>query len=205
MKSWASNSQMWQWKDPGNVNDAHPSLNSDVPRAALTGGSTDLLASIGCTMRIRRARESEASALSALAVTSKQYWGYSPQDIERWRPLLAVSPQDIASNPTFVAEVENEVVGFYSLVIRSEVSDLDHLWVSPKFTRRGIGRALLAHAVNSARLAGMSTIVIDADPNAEPFYVACGALRQCVVAAPIAGNPARFRPQLSLQVTSRAA
>jgi len=196
---------MWQWKDPGNVNDAHPSLNSDVPRAALTGGSTDLLASIGCTMRIRRARESEASALSALAVTSKQYWGYSPQDIERWRPLLAVSPQDIASNPTFVAEVENEVVGFYSLVIRSEVSDLDHLWVSPKFTHRGIGRALLAHAVNSARLAGMSTIVIDADPNAEPFYVACGALRQCVVAAPIAGNPARFRPQLSLQVTSRAA
>jgi len=44
-------------------------------------------------MGIRRARESEASALSALAVLSKQYWGYSPKDIERWRPLLAVSFQ----------------------------------------------------------------------------------------------------------------
>ena len=156
-------------------------------------------------MRIRRARESEASALSALAVTSKQYWGYSPQDIERWRPLLAVSPKDIASNPTFVAEVENEAVGFYLLVPRPQVWDLEHLWVWPKFARRGIGRALLAHAVNSARLAGMSTIFIDADPNAEPFYVACGAFRQGVVAAPITCNPARFRPQLSLQVTSRAA
>ena len=156
-------------------------------------------------MRIRRARESEASALSELAVISKQYWGYSSQEIERWRPLLAVSPQDISSKPTFVAEVQNEAVGFYLLVPGPHVWELDHLWVSPKFARRGIGRALLAHAANSAQLAGASTIVIDADPNAEPFYVACGAFRQGIVAAPITGNPARFRPQLSLKVTSRAA
>jgi ribosomal protein S18 acetylase RimI-like enzyme len=156
-------------------------------------------------MHIRRARESEAAALSALAVVSKQYWGYSPQDIDQWRPLLAVSSHDIASKPTFVAEVETEVVGFYLLVPKPQAWDLDHLWVSPKFARRGIGRALLVHAANSARLAGVSTIVIDADPNAEPFYVACGAFRQAIVAAPITGNPARFRPQLSLQVASRAA
>ena len=156
-------------------------------------------------MQIRRARESEASALSALAFDSKRYWGYSLEDIERWRPLLTVSCDDVASNPTFVAELENEVVGFYLLTPKPPVWELDHLWVSPKFARRGIGRALLAHAANSARLAGVSVIVIDADPNAEPFYVACGASRQGVVAAPIAANPARFRPQLSLQVTSRAA
>jgi ribosomal protein S18 acetylase RimI-like enzyme len=156
-------------------------------------------------MRIRRAHESEASALSALAVISKQYWGYTPQDIERWSPLLAVSSHDIASKPTLVAEVENEIVGFYMLVPKPQAWELDHLWVSPKFARRGIGRALLDHAANSALLAGVSTIVIDADPNAEPFYVACGAFRQGVVAAPITGNPARFRPQLTLHVRSRAA
>jgi len=156
-------------------------------------------------MQIRRARESEASALSALALNSKQYWGYSFQDIERWRPLLAVSSRDIASKPTFVAEVENEVVGFYLLSPKAQAWELDHLWVSPKSARRGIGRALLAHAANSARLAGVSAITIDADPNAEPFYVACGATRQGIIAAPITDNPARFRPQLSLQVSSRAA
>ena len=153
-------------------------------------------------MRIRRARESEAAALSELAVISKQYWGYSPQDIEQWRPLLAVSAQDIASKPAFVAEVEDEAVGFYLLFPGPQLWELDHLWVSPEFARRGIGRALLVHAANSARRAGASTIVIDADPNAEPFYVACGAIRQGVVAAPIAGNPARVRPQLSLRVSS---
>jgi hypothetical protein len=67
---------------------------------------------------------------------------------------------------------------------------------------RGIRRALLAHAVNTACLAGASSIVIDADPNAEPFYVACGAVRQGIVAAPIAGDPARVRPQLSLRVAT---
>jgi ribosomal protein S18 acetylase RimI-like enzyme len=156
-------------------------------------------------MNIRRARESEATALSALAFDSKQYWGYSPQDVERWLPGLIVSSNDIASKPTFVAEIENEVAGFYLLTPKPQAWELDHLWVMPKFMRRGIGRALLAHAANSARLMGISSIVIDSDPNAEPFYVACGATRQGVVAAPSAGNPGRFRPQLELHIDIHAA
>lgn len=64
--------------------------------------------------------------------------------------------------------------------------------------RRGIVRALLAHAVSTARSGGASAIAIDADPSAEPFYLACGARREGVVAAPVSGNPARVRPQLTL-------
>ena len=156
-------------------------------------------------MRIRRAHESEASVLSALAVEAKQLWGYSSDDMERWRPLLAICAHDIASKTTFVAEIENEVVGFYLLVPAAQAWQLEHLWVSPRFARQGIGRALLAHAANVASLAGASSINIDADPNAEPFYVACGGIRQGIVAAPIAGHPERFRPQLSLKVISHAA
>ena len=57
--------------------------------------------------RIRRADESEAAALTALALTAKQHWGYAPKDIERWRPDLRVTGPDIASKPTFVVDVEN--------------------------------------------------------------------------------------------------
>ena len=152
-------------------------------------------------MRIRRALESEASALSALAVDAKQLWPYSPQDIERWRPLLAVTAADIAANPTFVAELDDTVAGFYLLVPGRPTWALEHLWVSPRFARRGIGRALLAHAVTTARQAGVSSIVIDADPNAEPFYTACGAVREGAIAAPIESDPARIRPHLSLRLT----
>ena len=154
-------------------------------------------------MRIRRALESEAPALSALALEAKQYWPYSPEDIERWRPLLAVTAADIAANPTFVAELDDEVVGFYLLVPDPKAWVLEQLWVSPSVARRGIGKALVSHAITTARRAGVSSIVIDADPNAEPFYVACGAVREGVIAAPIASHPARVRPQLSLPVRDR--
>ena len=151
-------------------------------------------------MQIRRALESEATALSELAVAAKRYWPYSPQDIERWRPQLAVSAAEIAANPTFVAEIDDVVVGFYLLVPNAQAWTLDHLWVSPALARRGIGRALLAHAVATARHAGAASITIDADPNAESFYVACGAVRYGAVAAPIQTDAERVRPQLSLEL-----
>ena len=156
-------------------------------------------------MHIRHARSSEAAALSALAHGAKQHWGYAAEDIERWRPLLTVTEAELVSRPTFVAEVERDIAGFYMLIRGGEAWELEHLWVSPQFTRRGIGRALLAHAASTARAGGASSIAIDADPNAEPFYRALGAVCVGSVAAPIANNPARVRPQLSLQVIKIAA
>lgn len=156
-------------------------------------------------MQVRRARVCEASALSALAVAAKQHWSYAAEDIERWRTLLSVTPDDIASWPTFVAEVQGEVVGFYLLVPKGTTWDLEHLWVSPQCMRRGIGRALLAHASRSAHVGGASAILIDADPSTEAFYLACGAVRVGSTAAPIASDPGRVLPRLSLQVLDRAA
>ena len=156
-------------------------------------------------MQIRRARASEASALSALALAAKQHWRYAPEDIERWRHLLTVTEDDLASRPAFVAETERGAVGFYLLARKGATWELEHLWVSPQFMRRGIGRALLAHATRTARAGGATAILIDADPNAEAFYLACGAARVGSVAAPIASEPERVRPQLSLQVLNRAA
>ena len=149
-------------------------------------------------MEIRRARASEASALSALALAAKQHWRYAAEDIERWQPLLTVTEDDLTSRPAFVAEVERGAVGFYLLAPKGATWELEHLWVSPQFMRRGIGRALLAHATRTARAGGASAILIDADPNAEAFYLACGAARVGSVAAPIASEPERVRPQLSL-------
>ena len=155
-------------------------------------------------MHIRRALESEASALSAMAVDAKQYWRYSSQDIERWRPLLAVTAADIAANPALVAEIDDAVVGFYLLVPGAKAWALEHPWVAPAFARHGIGRALLAHAASTALRAGATSLVIDADPNAEAFYVACGAVCEGAIAAPIEGAIRRVRPQLSLRLTDFA-
>jgi molybdenum cofactor cytidylyltransferase len=150
-------------------------------------------------MNIRPAQEHEAGALSALALKSKAYWGYSADAIESWRQELSVSGETIGSRPTFVAAVGDEIAGFYSLVPSTQSWKLDHLWVLPQFMDRGIGRALVAHALETALRGGAPCVTVDADPNAESFYLASGADRCGEVPAPIPGQPGRVRPQLSFR------
>lgn len=147
-------------------------------------------------MEIREAVVSEAEALSALALEAKARWGYSSAALESWRDQLRVSSADIASKPTFVGTINGEVAGFYSLAPSKHAWELDNLWVVPQYMHRGVGRALLNHALELAFRGGASSIVVDADPNAEAFYLSCGATRSGEVPAPIPGEPSRVRPQL---------
>ena len=150
-------------------------------------------------MNIRPAQGHEAEALSALALEAKAYWGYPADTIESWKQELTVSTQTITSRPTFVAVLGDEIVGFYSLSPPHHSWKLDHLWVLPQFMDRGIGRALVAHALETAVRGGASCVTVDADPNAESFYLACGADRCGEVPAPIPGQPKRVRPQLAFR------
>jgi ribosomal protein S18 acetylase RimI-like enzyme len=148
-------------------------------------------------MNIRPAAESEASVLSDLVLRAKSHWGYSAEALERWRPGLAVSPTDVRERPTFVAIAGAEIVGFYSLRTSRTAWELDNLWVLPKFMHQGIGRALLAHSLATAARGGATEVTVDAEPNAESFYLECGAIRRGDVPAPIPGQPKRVRPQLA--------
>ena len=147
-------------------------------------------------MDIRPAAESEAAALSELAMLAKSHWGYSTQALERWRAELAISPADVRERPTFAAVAGAGIAGFYSLRPSAGAWELDNLWVHPGFMHQGIGRALLAHALATAERGGASEVLVDADPNAESFYLAWGAALRGHVPAPIPGQPERVRPQL---------
>ena len=148
-------------------------------------------------MRFRKARPDEAESLTHLVMQAKARWGYSASQLEAWRPSLAVTVEQLRSQPAFVLEADG-AVGFYSLRVVDGICELDNLWVVPSEVGRGHGRELLAHAVNVAHSMGLREIVIDADPNAENFYVHCGATVTGAVPAPIEGQPGRTRPQLRL-------
>ena len=148
-------------------------------------------------MEIREAAASEAGTLSALAFEAKAHWGYSREILESWKDQLAFSISVVASRPTYIAAIRGEIVGFYSLVPSEHAWELDHLWVAPQFTRRGIGRALMTHALKVAFESGAISVTVDSDPNAEPFYLSLGATRCGEIPAPIPGQPSRVRPQLA--------
>jgi len=153
-------------------------------------------------VEIRAAQATEASLLTAIAMEAKAHWGYSEEQLDAWRPELSMTTERIAAALVYVCEIQAQVAGFYALEESSQEWQLSDLWVRPAYMRRSIGRSLLQHAVMLAAGNGASHISIDADPNAEAFYLSCGARRVGLTPAPIAGNPGRQRPQLVLS-TSR--
>lgn len=149
-------------------------------------------------MLVRRASREEVERLNAIAMEAKAHWGYEPAQLEEWRPGLLTQPESIDRWPTFVAVVHGQAVGFAQANPERSPWELVSLWVLPAFMGRGIGKALLQHICRAAAAAQESSLDIDADPNAEPFYRACGAVTIGVAAAPIRGEPSRVRPQMRL-------
>ena len=65
------------------------------------------------------------------------------------------------------------IIGFYLLA--ADGSRLEHLWIVPDRIGTSIGRQLFNHAIRRAAALGASTMEIEADPNAEGFYMHMGA------------------------------
>ncbi|HWM91540.1 MAG TPA: GNAT family N-acetyltransferase [Thermoanaerobaculia bacterium] len=148
-------------------------------------------------MKIRRAQESDSAELTRIAHESKRHWGYPERWIEIWRDDLTISPAFIAANEVYLAEDGSEVLGCYGLAAGTPNWTLEHFWVRPSAMGKGVGRLLFEHAREIASDAGAHGLEIDADPNAEPFYLRMGALRVGEVQSQVEGQ-SRVRPLLHL-------
>ncbi len=145
-------------------------------------------------IEVRRAVPTDSERATELARIAKAHWGYPAEWLAAWDADLKITAQDIERHPTFVAALDDEVVGVCQLQESDEHAFLDHVWVDPRAHRRGVGRALVRHAQSNAR----GVIAIVADPNAETFYLRLGARRVGEVAAPMPGAPERKLPLLEL-------
>lgn len=151
-------------------------------------------------MKIRRAQESDSEELTRIAHESKRHWGYPERWIELWRDDLTLSPEFIAGNGVYLAENGGEALGCHALVAGNPNWTLEHFWVRPSAMGKGVGRRLFEHARSMAAGAGASVLEIDADPNAEAFYLRMGAVRVGEVRSEVDGQP-RVRPLLHLRLS----
>ena len=76
------------------------------------------------------------------------------------------------------------------------------MFVAPGHLRGGVCRAMMVHATAEARRLGGRLLLIEADANAEGFYLGFGAKRIGEVASQ--SKPGRRLPLLSLALLSRA-
>ena len=153
-------------------------------------------------MNLRRGVAADIPALDPIALASKAHWGYTAEQLAVWRDELAVSAESLSARPICVAEEYGRPIGFVQVATDTQPWGIAALWVHPSQIGKGVGKALLAWARQFAAAGGQPELAIDADPHAAGFYQACGARLLGSVAAPIAGDPTRVRPQLSLRTTA---
>ena len=128
---------------------------------------------------IRPAKPDEAELLSALALRSKAYWGYTDEFMAACHDELTYTPEQICA-PQFtfyVCAIDDSIIGFHALQrLSANNMELEALFVEPSHIGKGIGRKLIEHAKDHARQLGASSLVIQGDPNARKFYLAAGAV-----------------------------
>jgi GNAT superfamily N-acetyltransferase len=149
---------------------------------------------------IRPPAVEELPALSALCRRSKAVWGYDKDFMEACRRELCIEPRDLQSTSIAVAEQDGRLVGVAQIKVIGGEADLLKLFVEPTALRSGIGRALFAWASDLATSQGADRVVVEADPDAAPFYRRMGA--QDVGLTPSGSIPGRMLPKLVKELCS---
>ncbi|GHA03726.1 N-acetyltransferase [Arenicella chitinivorans] len=153
-------------------------------------------------MNIRKVDPSEAPHISALAIRSKAHWGYDEQFMASCANELSHTPIQIddAAVVYRLAEANGVVTGFYKLEdLNKDVIVLDALFVDPNVIGAGVGRALLTHALDTAKQFGARYVEAQSDPYAEGFYRAMGA--NVVGRAESGSIPGRFLPTIRFDLS----
>ena len=165
-------------------------------------------------LRGRTAEAEDAAVLSGLALRSKAVWGYSEDFMARCREELTLTPNQLEEDWGYLYEDADAagsegVVGFV-LVGRcsrdrlqqfpeatsaDSAFEVEALFVEPTRLGQGIGQRLFERArEHAARVAPAGALWIQSDPNAEAFYLRCGAVR--VGELESASVPGRWLPLL---------
>ena len=125
----------------------------------------------------RDAVVNQADLLSDLAIKSKGHWGYPQTQLEIWRKDLRVEKSYIQENLVQTVSLNGELAGFFAIKHEDEGYVLDHLWLLPDMVGRGLGRLSFQRIEKLCMDAGIIEFTIVADPNAEGFYLAQGAVK----------------------------
>src|SRR5690554_578772 len=122
------------------------------------------------------AEEKHTELLRDTLITSKGYWGYSQEQLEKWRSTLQFREEYIARNTVKLILKDKELIGFFAIV-KGDTDELDHLWLLPKAIGKGYGNLAFEQILSECDALEISNLSIISDPDAEGFYIKKGALK----------------------------
>lgn len=173
------------------------------PRSTFCVRDSEYLA-LACPARdaivLRPAHTGECPALSALCLRSKGHWGYDAAFLEACRAELTIHPDEI-DDLLRVAEVNGILAGVAQLGRSDGEWLVEKLFMDPPFIGQGVGAALMRWMIERASARGAARLVIEADPDAVPFYRRFGAVDDGEVTS--GSIPGRSLPRLVIPLGTR--
>jgi GNAT superfamily N-acetyltransferase len=150
-------------------------------------------------------------ALMADSIGQLQADFLTPEQVEASHGVMGIDTQLVRDGTYFVVEIDGEIVGCGGWSRRATLYGGDHstklrddamldpardaarvraMYTHPNFTRRGVGRAILAASEAAARAEGFSRVELMATLSGEPLYRACGYEQvERVQSPPVNGVP----------------
>ena len=148
----------------------------------------------GQQISVRLARPDEAALLTELAMRAKASWGYDAAFMEQCRAELTLTADTMDAWTVWVAEHEGRLAGMIALAAAGASAELEDFMVEPDFQGVGVGRALMETLLAEWRVRGVTSIGLDADPNAEAIYRKLGF--STVGRSPSRSVPGRTLPRM---------
>ena len=149
--------------------------------------------------QILPAKPAQAEILTQIALSAKAHWGYPERWMELWQPQLTFGPGYFEENESWVAEIDQAPVGFYTLLENAENAWIENLFVSPEAMGKGVGRRLFLHALDRSRQRGFENFRLEADPNAAGFYEKMGMKKIGERLSEVEGQP-RILPVMEIRL-----
>ena len=115
-------------------------------------------------MKLRIGSTADAPDMLRIALAAIAQSGYTEAQIVAWSQDFSLEQisQGLEGSSSIVAEIDDEVVGFATLIDHGETAgELDLFYVDPRFKRRGIGKFLVRAVEDRARQIEMTCIWVD--------------------------------------------
>ena len=126
-------------------------------------------------MKIEKAVEKDHLILTEITKKSKAFWGYSEEQLKKWKNSLTISAEYICKNETYKLSQNNVIIGYYSYLEKeNKTIYLDNLFIIPEKIGLGLGKFLMKDVFEKIKNKGFQKIVLHSEPNAENFYTKMG-------------------------------
>ncbi|GAB4169904.1 MAG: hypothetical protein Tsb006_7750 [Rickettsiaceae bacterium] len=125
---------------------------------------------------IRKARLDETGAMQELMTRSLVTWGYTKEQNNIFSEYLKVTPEFVENSITYIAEISNEIKGFWGVVPQHEITEAK-FYVDPSFIGSGIGTMLWDKVLAELRQTDLKYFTFLIERSAQGFYEKKGAVK----------------------------